>query len=414
MIARTAGRNGFGGARAALFACLLAGAASAALPWASASAQGRAGGVDARAPRALTIDGPPVSATLSASAPEVDERHADSYRLRLRSGESVQVDMKSGAFDSYLDVLAPGNSDEPLKSNDDIGGGVRDARLRFTASAAGDYVVRAQGYSGGTGAYTLSVARREVAPPPGIVAIANGADVSGKFDDRSALDDDDHPYAFYTFDGKAGERVRIDMVSTPLDSALDLTLEGKAEGEGFSLSNDDGGDGLNARIFAILPESGRYRVKARNINQETGSYALALQIYPPAGPPAPPRQLRREAPTIGRLSFDDSDLQMAYDDSGNASYFYRLYALPMQAGETLTIELKAEGFDPVLDAGVMSPLGFAVARTNDDADGTNSRLTLTPTEAGTIYLRARSLNAESMGEYTLNVTEGAPAPPAGD
>jgi hypothetical protein len=103
---------------------------------------------------------------------------------------------------------------------------------------------------------------------------------------------------------------------------------------------------------------------------------------------------------------------MAVDDSGNATYFYRLYTLPMKAGETVTIDLKAESFDPVLDAGVLSPLGFALARTNDDSEGTNSRLVLTPTESGTIYLRARSLNAESLGEYTLIVTEGAPPPAA--
>ena len=31
-----------------------------------------------------------------------------------------------------------------------------------------------------------------------------------------------------------------------------------------------------------------------------------------------------------------------------------------------------------------------------------------PTEAGTIYVRARSLNAESLGEYTLLVRAGRP------
>ena len=96
--------------------------------------------------------------------------------------------------------------------------------------------------------------------------------------------------------------------------------------------------------------------------------------------------------------------------SGNPTFFYRLYALPVNAGETVTIDLKAESFDPVLDAGVMSPLGFAVARSNDDSEGqgTNSRLILTPTEAGTIYVRARSLNSESLGEYTLMVRSGRP------
>lgn len=399
MIELVSGRSRRRWPRAAMAAALLAATGAATLPFAPAAAQ------QASQPRPLTLDGPAIQGELRASSPKMDDRHYDSYRVRLREGESVQIDMVSEALDSVLDVLAPGETDEPLKSHDDIGGGSRDARLRFTAPAAGDYVIRAQGFQGGTGAYTLSAKRRILAPPPGVVALQSGADVSGRFDERSAVDDEERPYALYEFDGKKGERVRIDMVSNSLDSALGLTRDG------FSASNDDGGEGLNSRIFAILPESGRYRLKARNINEQTGTYALTLQIYPPAGPPAPPRQLRREAPNLGRLSFDDPNLQMAFDDKGEATYFYRLYALPMRAGETVTVDLKAESFDPVLDAGVMSPLGFAVALSNDDADGTNARLVLSPTEAGTIYIRARSLNAESMGEYTLSVTEGA-VPPA--
>jgi hypothetical protein len=120
--------------------------------------------------------------------------------------------------------------------------------------------------------------------------------------------------------------------------------------------------------------------------------------------------LGRGAPASGRLSFEDRGLLMGTDDSGAISSFYRLYALPMRAGETVTVDLVSADFDPVLDAGVLSPLGFAVARTNDDAEGTNSRLVLGPTESGTIYLRARSLNADSMGDFTLTVTPGDASP----
>jgi hypothetical protein len=395
MIEHAPDRAGFSNSGATFVAVLLAAASATALAAAPAAAQ-----------QALILDGPPISGELETSDPQSDDRHYDSYRVRLREGESVQIDMASEALDSVLEILPPGGTDEPLKSHDDIGGGSRDARLRFTAPAAGDYFVRALGFQGGTGAYTLSAKRRILAAPPAVVALQSGADVSGRFNERSAVDEEDRPYALYEFDGRKGERVRIDMVSTTLDSKLDLSHGA------FSVSNDDGGEGLNSRIFAILPETGRYRLKARSINEQSGTYALALQVHPPAGPPAPPRTLRREAPNIGRLSFDDPNMELALDDKGEPTYFYRLYALPMRAGETVTIDLKAESFDPVLDAGVMSPLGFAVARSNDDTDGTNARLVLSPTGDGTVYIRARSLNAESMGDYILTVTDGAP-PPAG-
>ena len=356
-------------------------------------------------PQSIAV-GATVSGDLSESDPELGDRRYDSYRIRLAKDEAIQADMKSDALDSYLDVIASGE-DEPLKSHDDVGGGSRDARLRFVAPEAGDYILRAQGFAGGTGAYTLSVQRRVVAPPPRLVALDSAGEASGRFTDSSPVDDEDHPYALYSFEGKKGERVRIDMVGA---EGIDPQLELGLEEQGFTASNDDGGEGLNSRIFTILPRDATYRLRARSLNSEAGTYSLRVQRFPPAGPPEPPARLRRDAPTLGRLSFEDSSLEMAVDENGNPTFFYRLYSLPVRAGETLTIDLKAESFDPVLDAGVMSPLGFAVARTNDDSEGqgTNSRLVLTPTEAGTIYVRARSLNAESLGEYTLSVREGRP------
>ncbi|HEY5722674.1 MAG TPA: PPC domain-containing protein [Allosphingosinicella sp.] len=364
-------------------------------------------------PEPIAVGGS-VSGTLSESDPELADRHYDSYRIRLRKGEAIQADMKSEALDSYLDVIAEGGQ-EPLKAHDDVGGGSRDSRLRFVAPDSGEYILRAQGFSGGTGDYSLSVKSSQVAPPPRLIPLDSAGEASGRFTDSSPLDDDDHPYALYSFPGKKGERVRIDMVSSGLDPQLELSLE---EGGDFKSSNDDGGEGLDSRIFAVLPSDGTYRLRARSLNSEAGSYGLRLQRFAPAGPPQPPGRLRRDSPTMGRLSFDDPGLEMAVDEAGQPSFFYRLYALPLNAGETVTIDLKAESFDPVLDAGVMSPLGFAVARTNDDAQGqgTNSRLVLTPAGTGTIYVRARTLNPESLGEYTLTVSSGAPpaAPPASE
>ena len=108
--------------------------------------------------------------------------------------------------------------------------------------------------------------------------------------------------------------------------------------------------------------TGRYTVQARSLGDEAGDYTLKLTEYGPAGPPPAPVALSRGDPVQGRLSFEDVGLQAGTDDSGAITYFYRLYALPMRAGETVTVDMKASDFDPVLDAGVMSPLGFAVGQ----------------------------------------------------
>jgi hypothetical protein len=377
------------------------------LAWpASASAQSTA--CPARPP-AVAIGGA-ISGELASSDGRRDDRLTDCFRLPLRQGDSVQVDLVASQFDPFLDVFAPGGGSEALKENDDAPGAGRNARLNFRASVAGDYLIRAQGLSGGTGSYVLSVTRKDLAPPPPSLPLAAGREVRGHLDDKSPKTDEGRPYALYGFQGRAGSRIRIDMTSETLDSVVELKREDSSGGGEFSATNDDGGEGRNSRLWVILPASGRYTLQARSLGDESGDYSLKLTEYGPAGPPPPPAELRRGDPVQGRLSFEDSGLQAGTDDSGAISYFYRIYALPMRAGETVTVDMKASDFDPVLDAGVMSPLGFASARTNDDADGTNSRLVLTPTEAGTIYLRARSLNAEKLGDFTLSVTPGA-APP---
>jgi hypothetical protein len=217
--------------------------------------------------------GASVSGTLAESDPELGDRHYDSYRIRLGKGDAIQVDMKSEALDSFLDVIAEGG-DDALKSHDDIGGGSRDARLRFVAPDAGQYILRAQGFSGGTGAYTLSVQRRQIAPPPQVLPLDSAGEAAGRFTDASPIDDDDHPYALYSFDGKKGERVRIDMVAADgIDPQLELSLEE----QGFKAANDDGGEGLNSRINLRITGEGVYRVICTSFGGGTGAFTLKVQ-----------------------------------------------------------------------------------------------------------------------------------------
>jgi len=386
---------------------LLASAAAGALAW-PATAWAQEAACPARPP-AVAI-GDAVGGDLASTDGRRDDRLADCYRLPLRQGDMVQVDLVASQFDAFLDVSAPGASD-PLKENDDAPGGGRNARLNFVAPASGDYLIRAQGLSGGTGSYVLSVTRRAMAPPPPSLPLAAGREMQGHLDDKSPKTDEGRPYALYGFEGHAGSRIRIDMTSETLDSVVELKQEDSSGDGEFSATNDDGGDGRNARLWVVLPASGRYTVQARSLGDEAGDYVLKLTEYGPAGPPPPPATLTRGGPVQGRLSFEDAGLQAGTDDSGAITYFYRLYALPMSAGETVTVDMRADDFDPVLDAGVMSPLGFASARSNDDSDGTNARLVLTPSESGTIYLRARSLNAEKLGDFTLAVAAGTAPPP---
>lgn len=87
--------------------------------------------------------------------------YSDWLMVRLAQGEQVQVTMRSTAFDAGLQIwsfdLGDEQSGDPL-AVDQSGAGGTDARLVYTAPAAGTYHIRAHaGAPGQTGAYSLQI-----------------------------------------------------------------------------------------------------------------------------------------------------------------------------------------------------------------------------------------------------------------
>lgn len=79
----------------------------------------------------------------------------------------------------------------------------------------------------------------------------------------------------YTFEGQEGQRVRLLMTSSRLDSYLILLAP-----DGRSLiQDDDSGGNLNAQIVYTLPSTGRYTVYANAYSSvQSGEYRLELQL----------------------------------------------------------------------------------------------------------------------------------------
>ena len=113
----------------------------------------------------VAIPGTPISSnetlngTLSTTDPNNPNRpgkYYDGYLLTgLSVGQTVQVNLDSSAFDTYLQVV---NADTGavLAYDDDSGSGYN-SQLNFTVQDGIDYIVRATSYSSGvTGAYTLT------------------------------------------------------------------------------------------------------------------------------------------------------------------------------------------------------------------------------------------------------------------
>lgn len=362
--------------------------------------------------REIQLGGATATSRLNVSNPVSGGRYYEEYRLLLRAGEVVRIDMEVTRenavgeirFDPYLAIFAPGQ-EVPLEMNDDRGDSLN-ARLIFTAPVAGVYRVRAQGYNGSTGAYSLATARLPAMPQPDMLA---GDRAEGRwFVGSPATERNGRPvrYMEYRLEGTARERLQIDAGSNPVPNLM----LGRGDRAWFAEAN---GIGNSARLSAVLPVTGTYIVRVEVPVPRVGTFRLRLTRLADAPLGDPPR-LDRGQPVQGRLGLD-SGLILRERDAGQVVSFYRIYALPVQAGETIVVTLDSVDFDPVLDAGTMSILGYTVALTNNDSNGRNSRLELHPTGPDTVYLRARSLLGEiGEGRFTLRVVEGTesiPAPP---
>lgn len=78
------------------------------------------------------------------------------YTFRLREAADVRIDMRSSAFDAYLELRAGADVFGELLAFDDDGGSDRDARVEHSLSA-GPYTIEASSYDVGvTGPFTLT------------------------------------------------------------------------------------------------------------------------------------------------------------------------------------------------------------------------------------------------------------------
>jgi hypothetical protein len=85
-----------------------------------------------------------------------ESTYAQQWRLRGRAGQTVTIDLVSGAFDAYLFLLGPDTATPPPQ--DDDSGGRCNARLTVRLPATGDYlIVATSSERRATGAFTLTV-----------------------------------------------------------------------------------------------------------------------------------------------------------------------------------------------------------------------------------------------------------------
>lgn len=325
----------------------------------------------------------------------------DSYPFEGRQGEFVVVDLRSTQVDPWLEVRAP--SGEAFV-NDDHEGDRSRSQLALNLTESGTYTAYVTTYqAGAAGAYDLAIHRGgATAPAAGDVVTERGTLAEGD----ETLDSGEYVDTF-TFDGRPGQQVHIDLEATGFDGYLVLLTPG-----GETLHNDDA-EGLpgHSVIEAPLGELGTYGVVVTSFKAgESGDYTLTVRVTEGEGYS---RQrdaavLAPGAPVSGTLEEGDALLE--------GGEFIDIYAFEGTAGQKLTVALTSTAFDPFL--GVQLPSGGNPVE-NDDHEGRRdmSRISFQLQETGRYRVLATSYGAGEGGAYelTVDLADGGAAPvrPAG-
>jgi len=266
--------------------------------------------INAGATQAAAAPGPMMERGSLASGDQTlrSGEFVDSYTFPGVPGQTVNIDLTSSAFDTYLMLIDPkGDQTE----NDDEGGTDR-SLISQTLTEPGEYQVLVTSYSEGeTGPYELQVqfggGTQSVATSSrqrDVSSLATGQTITGRLEQGDGQLDDGEYRDIYVFDGQAGQSVSIDMTSSEFDTYLALVVP-----TGDPIQNDDYEGSTNrSRIDLTLRETGRFRIVATSYQAgNTGSYQLTLggAAATPTGPVAarPPRPIAAGAGTGGSRVF---------------------------------------------------------------------------------------------------------------
>lgn len=209
-----------------------------------------------------------------------DGRAFDAYSFGGSEGQRVQVIMRSGDFDTYLEIGAAEGEFSAVAQDDDGLGQGTDSRLNFTLPETGDYVLRARPYAPDSqGLYSIELIDRGPEPVAGSILI--GATARGTLTDSDATADDGSYFDAYAVQVKDGDKLVITMVSNAFDAYLVLGRE--QDGDRFEglASDDDGLSDTHAKLEWTAPAAGTYVIRAGSYGQgQTGDYAMTVDRQP--------------------------------------------------------------------------------------------------------------------------------------
>jgi len=287
------------------------------------------------------------------------------YTLQVDKPGLYTLNLESDAFDARLELSGNGVSLE-----DDDGGNGTNARL-VAPLQPGSYTLTAAAFSQSSGAFYLGVEQADF--PEGLV-FADGSTLPLEGQASGFVGaDETRSFVFSLPDRR---RVQFDASSRDIDPLLSL------QGADITLSDDDGGGGVNARLSQVL-DPGEYNISVRSVNGRGGIFQIATGTAPaPDGPTRPALAIGRE--TSGQLS----------------PGLRNLYTLEIPRKGRYTIAMTgSNGLDGMV---TLMRDGQEVA-SQDDSDTSLDPLLEVELDAGHYVLMAHSFDPAATGAYRLLV-----------
>jgi hypothetical protein len=199
------------------------------------------------------------------------------------AGETISLDLRSSEFDPFLTLYSVGPQTATRVAQDDNGGGGLNSRIIYSIPADGEYVVRAERRQAGrSGSYSLSFNSSARSSFFGLRSstdrnIAPNSAVSGELENSDPKMRDGTPYDLWNYVGRAGERIRITLISSDFDAFVSI---GTVTNGVFTAieSADDGAGGTHSRLDITLPFAGEYVIRANSLSprRPTGDYLLRV------------------------------------------------------------------------------------------------------------------------------------------
>ena len=363
-----------------------------------------------------------------------DGSHYKMYAFVGNKGDTIAVDLSSDDFDANLLIAdAAGNS---LARNDDSGEKCN-ARLTFVPPATGNYRVYANSSaSAELGEYHLSLARgrapaaadtvcRGFGQVAGLIEV--GQTITGNLTAEDPQFTGDSTYfERWILPVKPNQAFTVDLQSDDFDAYLMLT---RGRGEKL-VSNDDGGGGCNARLVYTAQDDHPLRILVNTASRpprQTGRFTLRVSDGESpvetkgncrfTSTASAGQTLQRNVSTSAQSTSASmatirvgesingalTDRDSLYPDT---SYF-KFYQFTAPPGDTITIDLSSDDFDPVL---IIRGDDLDNSIINDDGGpGCASRVVRAFPSRGPYRILVNTTNSpkRQTGNFTLSITRGA-------